>query len=86
MSTILSIYLIVGLCIVFVPMLLKCSLKVTFYILFIPLIPFVPFVVAYNIRKEKPALSKTLFILYGLLYFILTTLLVFLYFCVPGAF
>lgn len=35
------------------------------------LLPFTPFIVAYRIKKEKPGMSKTLLILWSLVYLVI---------------
>jgi len=68
MSTVLSVYLIVALCVVLMPVLFKVSLSAAFYVL---IIPASPFLVAYENWSLKPVLSRLIVALYGLLYLVI---------------
>ena len=72
MGTIISIYLIVALGVVFLKILFKFSFWTVFYAL---LIPVLPFLVAYKNWKTKPVQSKMIVALYGLLYLMLLLIL-----------
>jgi len=67
MSTLISIYLIVALCFIFVPILLEGALKIAFCALFLPA---VPFLVAYENWNKKPIIARMIVVLWGLLYLI----------------
>jgi hypothetical protein len=69
--TIIAIYLIVGFVFIWIPILLRSAFTFILLILFFPA---APFLTAWNIRKEKPLMSKLIFILWGLLYFIIILL------------
>jgi hypothetical protein len=72
MGTIISIYLIVALGVVFIKILFKFSFWTLFYAL---LLPALPFLVAYKNWKIKPVQSKMIVALYGLLYLMLLLIL-----------
>ena len=74
MSTIITIYLIVALFVVVIPMLLKFTLSAAFYILFLPAMPFI---VAYRNWKIKPIQSRIIVVLWSTLYFVLILLGIF---------
>jgi hypothetical protein len=72
--SILVIYLIVGFFLILIPIFVKASFKLVLMILFFPA---APFLLAWNIRNERPVVAKLIFILWGLLYsiFILLAIL-----------
>jgi hypothetical protein len=65
MSALISAYLVVAFLFVFLPMIVRGSVKTFLRLLFFPVIPFF---IAWKIRKEKPLQSKLLFWLYGTFY------------------
>jgi hypothetical protein len=65
MGVLLSIYLIAAFVLILAPIVLKTTIKTAFFILAFPAMPFL---VAYQNRKERPAISKTIFVLYSILY------------------
>ena len=74
MSTIITIYLIVGLCVAFVSILLKYTFHALMAAVYIVFLPVMPFIVAYNNRKIKPIQSKLIVILWGVLYLLIMLL------------
>ena len=68
MSTVILIYLVVAFCVVLLPMLFKFSLTAVVYML---ILPAVPFLVAYENWSAKPVQSRLIVALYGLLYLII---------------
>ena len=74
MGTIITIYLIVALCVVFIPILLKLTLSAVFYVLCFPVMPFI---VAYKNWKIKPIQARIIVVLWGVLYLLIILLCIF---------
>ena len=70
MGTIITIYLIVGFCVVFFTL----AFKAAFYIL---LLPVMPFIIAYNNWKIKPIQARIIVVLWGVLYLLIILLCIF---------